>query len=53
MDFGKCDNSNSGTHFGKHKRLIVNILQLYSPSYLAANKKEINTINRKKTQRTN
>ena len=40
MDFGKCDNSNSGTHFGKHKRLIVNILQLYSPSYLAANKKE-------------
>ena len=27
INFGKCDNSNSGTHLGKHKSLIFNIIR--------------------------
>jgi len=27
MNFGKCDNNNSGTHLGKHKSLIFNIVR--------------------------
>ena len=27
INFGKCDNSNSGTHVGKHKSLIFNIVR--------------------------
>jgi len=27
INFGKCDNSNSGTHLGKHKSLIFNIVR--------------------------
>ena len=27
MNFGKCDNSNSGTHVGKHKSLIFDIFR--------------------------
>jgi len=27
INIGKCDNSNSGTHFGKHKSLIFNIVR--------------------------
>jgi len=27
MNFDKCDNSNSGTHLGKHKSLIFNIVR--------------------------
>ena len=27
INFGKCDNSNSGTHLGKHKSLILNIVR--------------------------
>ena len=32
MIFGKCDNSNSGTHLGKHKSLIFNtVRQMAAP----------------------
>ena len=32
MNFGKCDKSNSGTHIGKHKSLIFNIVrQMVAP----------------------
>ena len=27
INFGKCDNSNSGKHFGKHKSSIFNIVR--------------------------
>jgi len=27
VNFGKCDNSNSGTHLEKHKSLIFNIVR--------------------------
>jgi len=27
MNFGKCDNCNSGTHLGKHKSLIFNTVR--------------------------
>ena len=32
INFGKCDNSKSGTHLGKHKCLIFNIVrQMVAP----------------------
>jgi len=32
INFGKCDNSNSGTRLGKHKSLIFNIVgQMVAP----------------------
>jgi len=32
INFGKCDNSNSGTHLGKHKSLIFNnVRQMAAP----------------------